>query len=229
MNIFIVRHAESYSNTQGMILSTTDLDLTEKGVRQAEALHKRISQLTDTYKLDCVFSSPLIRAAKTASIASKAKDIVTTKLLGEMDLGVLEGLSWHERASLYPDIDMDRGLSRVYCREGESYLAVEERCTEFVRHFLHRMDEDANVLIATHGITMRVLTNVLLDKPREHVNYLNWAENTALTHIVFDKVKNCGKAVFINDTGHLYSKELRNEEYETWGLFSKKDYLTLES
>ena len=35
MRLYIMRHAESYSNTQGRMMSTTDLPLTEKGVQQA--------------------------------------------------------------------------------------------------------------------------------------------------------------------------------------------------
>ncbi len=227
MNIFVVRHGESYNNTQGKMLSTTDLDLTEKGIRQADALSKNISKLIEPNQFHYIFSSPLIRAVQTAAIVGNTQKITTTRLLGEMNLGVLEGLTWHERFLKYPDVDINNALSQVNCIEGESYLTVEKRCTEFVYRFLKNMDNNSYVLITTHGITMRILTNVLLNKPREHVNYLNWAENTAVTHIVFDNLKGYGKAVCINDRRHLFSNELRNNEYEAWGLFSKADYLTL--
>ena len=36
MKLILIRHAESYSNTQGRIMSTTDLPLTEKGTKQLE-------------------------------------------------------------------------------------------------------------------------------------------------------------------------------------------------
>lgn len=227
MNIFIVRHAESYSNTQGKILSTTDLGLTEKGVKQAQALSGKISKLISPNQFNYIFSSPLIRAVQTAEIISDKQNMTITDLLGEMDLGVIEGLTWHERAVRYPDIDMNHALSRVNCAEGESYLTVEERCIKFIHRFLNKVDNNSCILITTHGITMRILTNLLLNKPREHVDYLNWAENTAVTHIEFDNREGYGRAIFINDRRHLFSDELRNEDYEEWGLFSKKDYLAL--
>ncbi|MDF2941289.1 MAG: pgm6 [Herbinix sp.] len=227
MNIFIVRHAESYNNTQGKMLSTTDLALTVKGVKQAEALYKSISKLFISNQFDYIFSSPLIRAVQTAVIVSKTQNIVTTDLLGEMNLGVFEGLTWNERTLMFPNVDIDNALSHVDCVKGESYLTVESRCTEFIHRFLKNIDENSNILITTHGITMRILTNVLLNKPREHVNYLNWAENTAITHIEYDNSKSYGKAICINNRQHLFSDELRNKDYESWGLFSKSDYLSL--
>ena len=59
MRVFLIRHAESYSNTGGRVMSFTDLPLTEKGVQQAvragEALRGRLRADAPL----CAFCSPL--------------------------------------------------------------------------------------------------------------------------------------------------------------------------
>ncbi len=117
MRVFLIRHAESYSNTQGRMMSTTDLALTEKGIRQAEragiALHTALRGKERLY----VFSSPLLRTWQTAEAVLRqfpaAPAVRETADLREMELGLLEGLTWQERGRLYPQVCLERGLSEA--------------------------------------------------------------------------------------------------------------------
>lgn len=46
MRLYLIRHAESYGNIKGKIISTTDFELTEKGIAQSQRIgHKICSEL----------------------------------------------------------------------------------------------------------------------------------------------------------------------------------------
>ena len=43
LRLYLIRHAESYGNIKGKIISTTDFELTEKGIMQSIKEDKRKS------------------------------------------------------------------------------------------------------------------------------------------------------------------------------------------
>ena len=63
MKVFIVRHGQVIQNVLGVYYSSDD-DLTDDGIKQAEELKKTI----DNIKFDVVISSPLLRATHTEYI-----------------------------------------------------------------------------------------------------------------------------------------------------------------
>ena len=222
MRLFIVRHAESLVNVQGKMMSSTDLPLTEKGLRQAEAAKSYLGNILSPFVFHQVFSSPLLRAKQTAEIISDNRTIIEEcRDLREMDLGLLEGLTWEERAAQYPEIDIDHKLSESTLPGGESFRDMQVRC----KNFLSSLDFNAarNVLIVSHGITIRVLINCLLGKDDRCVNHINWADNTAISEIEVSPsqgsaLKQLGYRTHLTDLG------LGTVDYEKWGLFSPKDY-----
>ncbi|MCL2322046.1 MAG: histidine phosphatase family protein [Oscillospiraceae bacterium] len=223
MRIFIIRHAESYSNTQGRMMSTTDLPLTEKGVQQATAAKLFFEKSIGIDSFKHVFCSPLLRAKQTANIISGGQtSIIECDLLKEMDLGALEGLTWQERADQYPHIDMDKALADIDFPSGENYDSIEERCNRFIKEYLVPIKADENVLIVTHGITKRVIVNCLLHKKRECVNYLNWCDNCSFSEIEFDGINS--RIIRLNERSYLISNRLGTEGYDIWGMFSDIEY-----
>ncbi len=228
MKLYLIRHAESYGNIKGKIISTTDFDLTEKGIAQAQRIGQKIcSELRESPIL--AFCSPLARAKQTLTeilryIEPENIKIVETDSLKEMDLGLLEGMSWEERKQNYPDIDLDKKLSLLQAPGGESYQNVKKRCQIFAEKYLEKEDDEKNIIIVSHGITLRILTNVLLKRPDEDINSLNWMENTALTELFREKESHMYQLVRLNDYSHL--GELQTLGYENWGLFAARDYWT---
>ncbi len=228
MKLYLIRHAESYGNIKGKIISTTDFDLTEKGIAQAQRIGQKIClELRESPIL--AFCSPLARAKQTLTeilryIEPENIKIVETDSLKEMDLGLLEGMSWEERKQNYPDIDLDKKLSLLQVPGGESYQNVKKRCQIFAEKYLEKEDDEKNIIIVSHGITLRILTNVLLKRPDEDINSLNWMENTALTELFREKESHMYQLVRLNDYSHL--GELQTLGYENWGLFATRDYWT---
>lgn len=67
-----------------------------------------------------------------------------------------------------------------------------------------------------------ILTNFLLKRPDEDINFLNWMENTALTELILEKESHTYQLVRLNDYPHL--RELQTIGYEKWGLFAEREY-----
>lgn len=226
MKIYLIRHAESYGNTKGKIISTTDYGLTEKGIAQSQRIGQKIYSEIKEGPISAYCSS-LARARQTLSVVlrclgKEASAITESDFLKEMDLGMLEGLTWEERRQKYPEIDLDKKLSLLQAPCGESYQDVKNRCNIFAEQYLEKEADEKNIIIVSHGITLRILTNFLLKRPDEDVNFLNWMENTALTELILDKESHTYQLVRLNDYSHL--GELQTMGYEKWGLFSTCDY-----
>lgn len=224
MRIYLVRHAESMGNISGVLSSTTDFALTEKGKCQArragEVLRRELSGGNVA-----AYCSPQMRAKQTLSeilnCLEQSSVAVTESIdLREMDLGILEGMPFEEQERNYPQVDLARGLSVLQAPGGESYPEIRRRVLRFLEQYGPSFDNQENVIICSHGITLRVLTNLLLQRPDEDVNILNWMENTAITILESEKgapfVPRC-----INNYAHL--QDLRTANYEQWGLFAEPE------
>lgn len=87
MNIYIVRHGQVPHNALKQY-NTTDEDLTDLGIEQAEELREMIKNT----KFDIVISSPLIRAVHTANIINiNNKEIIFDDRIKERSCGDLSG------------------------------------------------------------------------------------------------------------------------------------------
>lgn len=226
MRLYLIRHGESYGNINGKIVSTTDFELTEKGLLQSRRMGRRICAGLEGKQISAYCSS-LARSRQTLQeilqcIGRKDVRITESSCLKEMDLGLLEGMSWTQRREKYPEIDLDQKLSFLKAPGGESYQDVKKRCQAFIDDYLAREDDARSILIVSHGITLRVLTNLLLNRPDEDVNCLNWMENTALTELVREKEHPAYRIARLNDYSHL--EELKTSGYEIWGLFATRSY-----
>ena len=228
MRIFIVRHAESYSNVQGRMISVTDFPLTERGIRQAIAAQAYLKEIIYPDIIHKVFSSPLIRAKQTAAIiCGSDMNIVENDDLREMNLGRLEGMTWDARSANYPEINIENTLSDAVLPDGEKYFDIRMRCANFIQNSLSREEMCKNILIVSHGITIRVLVNVLLNKADYCVNYINWPDNTAITEIEWPAYNNPKTIRRLNDRKHLTDAGLESEDFQTWGAFASADYCSL--
>lgn len=226
MRLYLIRHAESYGNIKGKIISTTDFELTEKGIDQSRRIGQEICSKLQGKPI-AAYCSALARARQTlmeilCCIGRENIEITETDTLKEMDLGLLEGMSWEERREKYPEVDLDKKLSLLQAPCGESFKDVKNRCKIFVEQYLEKEADEKNVIIVSHGITLRILTNFLLKRPDEDINFLNWMENTALTELILEEESHTCQLVRLNDYSHL--RELKTAEYEKWGLFATRDY-----
>lgn len=226
MKIYTVRHGESYSNTGGTVMSYTDMPLTEKGREQARRAGRALREALQTDAPLYVFCSDLMRTQQTAEeflaqIGRKAEPVIT-KDITEMHQGDLEGMTWTERMAKYAHVKTDVALSEVAIPGGESFQDVKKRSLHFAETYLSGLEDDAVVLVFSHGLALRIIINTLLGRPDEDVNRLNWFENTAISELEYDKKTKNGTYQRLNDFSHL--KELGAEDYAAWGTFCKEPY-----
>ncbi len=88
--LYLVRHGESIGNLEHRMLGHTDLDLSALGYAQAEATYEYMK----SWKIDAVYSSPLMRAMNTVLPHARYRNLSVTPVDGlkEIFLGRWEGM-----------------------------------------------------------------------------------------------------------------------------------------
>ncbi|WP_084037655.1 histidine phosphatase family protein [Haloechinothrix halophila] len=100
--LYLLRHGETPFHDGNRYCGRTDVGLTEAGEAQADQLAAWAGQAG----LDAVYSSPLVRAARTAEPAARAAGLpvhVDDRLI-ELDFGEAEGLTSREMARRWPEL-----------------------------------------------------------------------------------------------------------------------------
>ena len=101
-NIYMVRHCEAMGNVKRLFQGSTDLDISETGEKQLEYLKRRFEEI----KLDRVYTSPLIRAYKTALAIIGERNLKPeiNDGLREMSGGIVEGKPFKEAFNAEPGL-----------------------------------------------------------------------------------------------------------------------------
>ncbi|MGQ9614943.1 MAG: histidine phosphatase family protein [Spirochaetota bacterium] len=100
-NLILVRHGQTEWNRVERFRGHYDIPLDETGIKQGEAVAERIAI---QFKPDRVFTSPLIRAMKTAEIIAKKADIpvIIHRGIIDIDYGHWQGLTPDEVKARFP-------------------------------------------------------------------------------------------------------------------------------
>jgi broad specificity phosphatase PhoE len=150
MLLIAVRHGETEWNLQGREMGQLDSSLTPRGVQQAEALGRRLSDL----KVDQLYSSDLGRALRTAEIigAMCAKPVQVDTGLRERHMGVFQGLTWQEIGTRFPKEREAYQVSGFFeaVPEGETAQERQNRSVEVLTKIAGR-HADETVAVVTHG------------------------------------------------------------------------------
>jgi broad specificity phosphatase PhoE len=143
--LWLVRHGETEWSRTGKHTSTTELPLTEDGVRVATTLRDRLAGVG----FDLVLTSPRQRARRTAELAG-FPDAVVDDDLAEWDYGDYEGITTAEIRQTRPDWY----LWRDGCPNGEDVAAVGQRADRVIAEI---EAVDGAVALFAHGHVLRVL------------------------------------------------------------------------
>ena len=150
--LYLVRHGETDWNAADRLLSRTDQPLNARGLHQAEALAVELAAI----HWDRAFTSPLVRASRTAEILLGAgaapPPLMTDDRLREMDFGPYEGWS---AAQLEAD-----PLAVTRRRDGAQLPGIESEADVEARgrSFLESLDAvDRTTLVVGHGRMLRIL------------------------------------------------------------------------
>lgn len=157
---FLVRHGETQWNVQRRIQGWADSPLTSVGLAQAEIN----ARLLGTLGIDRILASPLGRTKQTAAPIVRETSVAAEydPRLREVCMGDWSGRTVQELRSRY----LDQWRARQddpegYCPpNGESRLDVKQRVTPLVSELVDAPHQ--GVVLVSHGITIRVLLDLLL-------------------------------------------------------------------
>lgn len=165
MNIWITRHGQTEYNKNRLMQGRHDIPLNEIGIEQAEKARELISDVN----FDAVYSSPLKRAVKTASIIGNISEdrIITDQRIIETDFGKYEGIGY---SKMGPFMSLYWAMPEIFpAPKGvETVESMVKRSSEFLKDMEQKDYE--NVLIVCHGGIIRALCGYLEDRP----NGIKW-------------------------------------------------------
>ena len=161
MDIVLVRHGATDWNLQGRCQGSSDRELSEAGLRQAQ----QIAALLADEKVSAVYSSQLRRARQTANLISQPHDlpVVIEEQLRELDHGELEGLTFNEIKTRYGEF-LTRWRSEpadVRVPGGERLADVAERAWNQLNAIVQRHARAERIVVVSHnfpilGIVCRI-------------------------------------------------------------------------
>ena len=175
--ITLVRHGESVGNladveahrlgAERLALDARDADveLSDRGRRQARALHDWLHDADADDRPDLVLSSPYRRAAETARIAVEGLglEVLLDERLRERSLGAFDGLTGRGIRAHYPEEAERRSkVGKFYYRppSGESWADVVLRIRSLLADLRHGY-EGVRVLVFSHEAVIKSFRYVL--------------------------------------------------------------------
>lgn len=198
--IMLIRHGQTDWNLEERWQGNTDVPLNAEGIGQARAVAARLKR----EKLTAVYSSDLMRAKVTADVIAEAHGLVATgdPRWRELNLGVFQGLTWHEIKARYPkEVERMQSSYMGYAApKGESRQSMQDRAYESLLEIVAREPEGASTAVVSHGGTIRV---VLLRLFHEHQIEKRSISNTSVTTIETDGQS--WRLIRFADTSHLVS------------------------
>ena len=159
--LILVRHGQSVWNAANRFTGWTDVDLSEKGVEEADEAGLQLADI----RFDVVHTSDLIRAQRTAEIImghnQASGDDVPTRYdwrLNERHYGALQGLNKAETAEKHgaEQVHVWRRSYDVAPPEGESLEMTAQRTIPyFIDEIVPDLEGGLNVLVSAHGNSLR--------------------------------------------------------------------------
>lgn len=160
-SLILIRHGQSVWNASNRFTGWTDVDLSDKGVIEAEEAGRQLSEI----RIDVVHTSDLIRAQRTAEIVmqhneSSGEDVPTRYdwRLNERHYGSLQGLNKAETAEKHgaEQVHIWRRSFDAPPPEGESLEMTAERTIPyFTEEIIPDLKSGKNVLVSAHGNSLR--------------------------------------------------------------------------
>lgn len=188
MQLYLIRHGESYVNLSDWTEGNKDTGLTPLGKRQAQALADWIAAVVP--HIDALFASTMSRARETAEAVANAYDrnIYFDDRLREVGNNRHDHSAWpndalpHQYgdhwASEYPFLSVTPSVEM-----GESWMHFRTRVGSFIEELV-RERVDQTVLVVCHGgVVEAAFDHIFNVGPWRRCEV--WDRNTAITHFEY--------------------------------------------
>lgn len=187
MNIIFVRHGESEHNAK--VTDKEDSKLTEKGIKQAEAVGKKLRK----YNISTIYTSNLLRAKETGEIISKILKVPINENLEELNE--------------YPSKHLRYTIRRLTKRKSNQRL---KKLKRFLKKISKERNENKTILIVAHGITNIIIIGYLSQLPLKKQLLRFSQDNTCLNILKWKEEYKNWNIDCVNDIEHL-PLELRGD------------------
>jgi broad specificity phosphatase PhoE len=182
----------------------TDTDLSARGESQIELLADHFNRAHG--HIDALYSSPLIRARRTAEAIGALTGHTPILLddLREMYFGELDGRPFEELKEAYAHLleaDENSAIEDFVWPSGESRTGFTSRVLR-VTNAIARRHPGRAVGVVTHGGVIATLLTILHGE--SPANWRKWVvPNASLSEVVWDSATECGALVRHGDATHL--------------------------
>ena len=192
--LILVRHGQSIYNLENRFTGWKDVDLTEKGEKEAEFAGEILKD-NNLYP-DFAFTSNLKRAQETLRIIFKKMDInvpiTYNEALNERDYGSLIGQNKAEAAERFgkDQVQIWRRSYDTPPPDGESLKMTCDRVMPYLKEeILNQFNLYNNIIISAHGNSIRAIVMKLFNFTPEEIlkTEVGWCEPWIFT---LDKNKN---------------------------------------
>ena len=200
-NLYLVRHCQAISNEIRVYHGHKNCDVTAIGRRQLECLSERFKDI----KFDKIYTSPLLRATRTADAVNKyhGQILNVDNDVIEINGGDHEGHPWDE-------LDVTDPVQMHYWKHEPEFYAPKngEKMTElWDRAFpaikrIAMENKDKTIVVTSHACFIR--SAIVRAKGLEitDLKKFGWSDNTSVSLLQFDDDFNC-TVVFESDNSHL--------------------------
>jgi len=206
--IYLIRHGATVLSAEDRFAGATDVDLSDEGRGQAEALALRLSD----DRITAVYCSPLKRTVETATIVARPQGLtpIPRDGLREINHGRWESLQRSEVEAQFPEeyAAWEEDPFIYAPLEGESGLSVMARALPVIREVVlnHR---DENVAVVSHKATIRLIISSLLGfDPRGYRDRLDQAP--ACLNVLDFKDAVRARLMVFNDVSHYVDQPGRS-------------------
>lgn len=174
--LYLIRHGETEGGEVKRYKGSIDVPLSEKGIKQVEQVAKYLNRSYRSHKscnsLGAVYSSPLIRALKSAEIIAKPHGLepIVIPDLRERSFGIWEGMSFNEIKDKYPEeFEAWTGNPLKYSPiGGESTVEVRDRVVNALDNLLSNHNKE-DIAIVAHGGVNRIILCHVMGIPLENI------------------------------------------------------------
>jgi probable phosphoglycerate mutase len=206
--IYLIRHGATILSAEDRFAGATDVDLSDEGRRQAEALAVRLSD----DRITAVYCSPLKRTVETAAIIARPQGLTPIQRDGlrEINHGRWESLRRSDVEAQFPEeyAAWEEDPFIYAPLEGESGLSVMARALPVMREIVLK-HSGQNVAVVSHKATIRLIISSLLGfDPRGYRDRLDQAP--ACLNVLDFKDPVRARLMVFNDVSHYVDQPGRS-------------------
>lgn len=203
VKLLVIRHGETDSNKNNVIMGHSDVPLNARGKKQAKLCGSHL--LETKTKISSFYSSTLLRAIETTEIIKQELNFVDkihyTSDLTERSFGNFEGKTYMEVRN---QLNNKNGKWDITVKppNGESGLEFYSRVKNGINKILNEKnwEKDDQIVLLTHGGTIRhLLAYLVCEKNAEYNDFPIDPKNCSLSLVNIDKEGEIGtRIIYLN-------------------------------